>query len=774
MTSSPYSADHPALPPVKVGWEGMADEVLEKAMENARAMLPRLTQLARTASETPDLAVLLRAGGSPQTDGVHMEIPILPAFAGMNPDDPCTCNQRFECAYCFIVSLILHESAHISLGSTKPLTPESYGEIDEAIACALAWTPEEFREWFQTEHATTLNLITAASDWDPEAEVCSTPIDPERFMEQTNHPFLLGDNFNPAVPLIINALEDARINRVMGERRTALPKPLARYVSESVLDTGRGEGWAQAPISYQVAASIATRVEYEFDMSGLLKSEAVSNVLGDEIVKSLTELTYKSVNEVTGYMIVLVEYIYHTYGVFPRQRGLHGYSETEPIQSARASGPLKTGRDTVPGTSKLKPSQQKRELHALEQQSSDTRNEVRAQQNAAALTPEERARRIPQSSQAPLSRRQPAPPRSEGSTIEGDLAAGSGDLGLVMSGEGAYPVLLIRPNFGEYETGQWDDLRAGITYGVYSPHRGGYGEDTLARADRLIGTNLIGADTALEMRRAFGMNRRSANVPNLERGRLHGVKLARAQVGNRRVFRRIDKARKRSYKVLIGIDLSGSTSARYGAGSINERLVELAYHQAELLHQARIPFAILGHSGESRSSSKLHDLTESDWDTLAAQPDMRVDRRSVSISNTCDLYLAKGFEEKWDTKAKHALFGLHVSHQNLDGQTMRAYIRMLASQRATDRILLYYTDGAMPAEDSARQQPILKRECSKANAWAKRQHDRLRVIGIAYGCDDPKKYGLDTIEVDSGLGVKEQVRLVVDGLAERIIEGITK
>ena len=105
---------------------------------------------------------------------------------------------------------------------------------------------------------------------------------------------------------------------------------------------------------------------------------------------------------------------------------------------------------------------------------------------------------------------------------------------------------------------------------------------------------------------------------------------------------------------------------------------------------------------------------------------------------------------------------------------MRAYIRMLASQRATDRILLYYTDGAMPAEDSARQLPILKRECSKANAWAKRQHDRLRVIGIAYGCDDPKKYGLDTIEVDSGLGVKEQVRLVVNGLAERIIEGITK
>ena len=137
-------------------------------------------------------------------------------------------------------------------------------------------------------------------------------------------------------------------------------------------------------------------------------------------------------------------------------------------------------------------------------------------------------------------------------------------------------------------------------------------------------------------------------------------------------------------------------------------------------------------------------------------------------SSTTDLFLAKGFKEHWDESAQLALCSWQPGAKNLDGQTMKYYIRMLAKQRATDRLLIYYTDGQMPAEDSVRQRVILERELARAHAWSKRKHDRLTVIGVGYGCDEPKKYGLDTILVNSTESLDKQVHQVVDGLAERI------
>jgi nitric oxide reductase activation protein len=135
--------------------------------------------------------------------------------------------------------------------------------------------------------------------------------------------------------------------------------------------------------------------------------------------------------------------------------------------------------------------------------------------------------------------------------------------------------------------------------------------------------------------------------------------------------------------------------------------------------------------------------------------------------------LAKNFAEPWDESAKLAMAAFQAASANLDGITMQTYINMLCTQPTTDRILLYYTDGQMPAEDHSNQLTILKRQLRRARAMAKLPNHRLHVVGIALDNDAPKKYGLDTILVDSDKP-DESVRLVVEGLAERIARSINK
>jgi len=86
--------------------------------------------------------------------------------------------------------------------------------------------------------------------------------------------------------------------------------------------------------------------------------------------------------------------------------------------------------------------------------------------------------------------------------------------------------------------------------------------------------------------------------------------------------------------------------------------------------------------------------------------------------------------------------------------------------------LLYYTDGQMPAEDFNNQRAILEAQCRRVKAMAQLPDRRLHVVGIGLGCDDPKQYGLDTIEVPFD-EPDEGVHKVVDGLAERIARTIS-
>jgi hypothetical protein len=177
-----------------------------------------------------------------------------------------------------------------------------------------------------------------------------------------------------------------------------------------------------------------------------------------------------------------------------------------------------------------------------------------------------------------------------------------------------------------------------------------------------------------------------------------------------------------------------------------------------------IPFCVVGHTGHR------YDPWEGDGDEEWGSEEMY--QKVSHLHGTerpclATLQLAKNFAEPWDTTAKVALSSLQTSNANLDGITLRAYINMLLTQRATDRLLLYYTDGAMPAEDNDTQRRILISECRRAKAMSKLPDRRLHLIGVGVGTDSPKEYGMDTIQVDQKSG-DEGIATVVEGLADRI------
>ena len=331
----------------------------------------------------------------------------------------------------------------------------------------------------------------------------------------------------------------------------------------------------------------------------------------------------------------------------------------------------------------------------------------------------------------------------------------------IAGSDGDYQPVILRPDL-QSEPGYHANLIGdGFTY-----YAGGgtvrlrYNELESDAYTQLIRSKRLLAD-------ALGMNRRSANSPNLLRGRLHGSKLARVPTGNRRAFRRIDKPRKKSYAVLIGVDLSGSTG-----GSREVELRRMAYAQASLLDSLGIRFAVAGHTGCKYRTDAPAGSRDADLATAQAVREVRQVYGDGNVGLATHK-LAKNFAEPWDESAKLAMAAFQAASANLDGITMQTYINMLCTQPTTDRILLYYTDGQMPAEDHSNQLTILKRQLRRARAMAKLPNHRLHVVGIALDNDAPKKYGLDTILVDSDKP-DESVRLVVEGLAERIARSINK
>lgn len=223
-----------------------------------------------------------------------------------------------------------------------------------------------------------------------------------------------------------------------------------------------------------------------------------------------------------------------------------------------------------------------------------------------------------------------------------------------------------------------------------------------------------------DMRRVFSDNRRGRREPNLKTGHVNGRVLGRrAWSGDERLFKKTSRPKSKSYAVVIGLDISGSTD---GSELVVEK--QAVFAQAELLHRMGIQFEIWAHSAK-KAPGKCWGL---------------------------QMYRIKAFNQPWNAKTQEGVTWLHSSHYNLDGHTVEFYRKRLTTSAATTKILLYFTDGAMPAANYDDEVEVLRQEVKNYKRLG------ITMLGVGIGTDSPKQWGMDTIRInnkgDIGLVVK--------------------
>ena len=240
----------------------------------------------------------------------------------------------------------------------------------------------------------------------------------------------------------------------------------------------------------------------------------------------------------------------------------------------------------------------------------------------------------------------------------------------------------------------------------------------------------------MKMRVAFSENYRHAKAVNLRGGRVNSRVLGRrAPVDDPRLFMKRSKPGRRKYHVVIGIDISGSTD-----GSTIERIKRAAFAQAELCARMGVGFEVYAHTGS------MANPDSSFWTPGT---------REVAL----DIYVVKGLNEPWTDAVKTRLCSLQANQANLDGHSLEYYRKALDRAPVTDNIIVYYTDGCMPAENFEEELEILHREI----ATCKRKRYALLFVGV--GNDEPKrKYGLDMVRLDTDTDIVK----VVSALGERL------
>lgn len=236
----------------------------------------------------------------------------------------------------------------------------------------------------------------------------------------------------------------------------------------------------------------------------------------------------------------------------------------------------------------------------------------------------------------------------------------------------------------------------------------------------------------LRMRVAFSDNKRA----NMERHRKSGrvdqrVLGKRAWQDDERLFKVKRLPGKRDYFVCIWLDVSGST-----AGTNIDLIKRAAFAQAELCQRMGITFAIYGGSGY------FHD------------PDAG---RGAGLD--LDVYIIKEPDEPWTPKVQQRLNEIGADAFNLDGHNME-YARHICQKRSeTDKIVLYFSDGKMPAENHDEELTIMLRE------FREYKRRRITLLGVGINTDSPARHGLDTVQINS----VEDLSKVVDQLGKYLI-----
>lgn len=255
-----------------------------------------------------------------------------------------------------------------------------------------------------------------------------------------------------------------------------------------------------------------------------------------------------------------------------------------------------------------------------------------------------------------------------------------------------------------------------------------YRPDHFEPPESLIGRVLLKA------RVAFSVNRRTKTAVNLRSGKLNSRSLARrAPVGDDRVYMKETRPGKRDYAVVIGVDCSGSTNG----GGRNERIKRAVFGQANLLHRLGVKFCIYAHTGGQNLNGSY---------SYGGSPE------------TVWMLEIKTFDEPWNTETKSRLAKLPPVMNNFDGHSLEFYRKLADTRRQTDKIILYYTDGAMPASNYEEERELLEREVALCAT------KKYTLLAVGINTRSPEEFGFDTVEVTCD----EDLELVIKQLGKRL------
>lgn len=230
-------------------------------------------------------------------------------------------------------------------------------------------------------------------------------------------------------------------------------------------------------------------------------------------------------------------------------------------------------------------------------------------------------------------------------------------------------------------------------------------------------------------RRAFSDNETVSRQNNLRSGRVDRRVLGRRAWGNDdRIFTKRRVPDKRDYAVLLVLDISFSN-----LGSNLVLLKKSVLAQAELLHRLGVKFSIVAHSAK-------RDVYEGNYGFAFY------------------LHRIKGWNEPWSEEKRNGVRQLAPHQGNLDGCAMEFSSKEINRVQATDKIVLYYTDGKMPAanhdEELVKLQGIIP----------KLRNSGVTLLGVGMATDSPTRHGLDTVMVQG----PEDVKAVIEQLSKRL------
>jgi hypothetical protein len=231
------------------------------------------------------------------------------------------------------------------------------------------------------------------------------------------------------------------------------------------------------------------------------------------------------------------------------------------------------------------------------------------------------------------------------------------------------------------------------------------------------------------LRVVFASNRKTGIERSLRSGsRLDTMHLYRAGTDDPRIFGRRNVPKSRDWFVLVGLDFSSSTASN-GA----DYAEKMAGHAiGDLLHELGIRFSMYAHT---------------------AGQDYR--------NRTLEHVVIKAPDENWKTKGvQQTLFAQKGRSTNLDGHSLEQYRKLILAERASDKMLMYFTDGEMPCANFYEELELLKENIAIL------QRNRVHLIGCGYRTDSPKEHGLDTIQYDE----PEDVAAIVKGLEARLLK----